>query len=115
MPATAHVGVVNTQVPYAVAGKSYELVLAVPHGCAYTKADGSAAEADTYKVEIAIPVGFTGARPIVDGVFGKATKSAVWNYQRDHGLATSGLVGKDTVGALFPGGAPAPTARSNWC
>jgi hypothetical protein len=70
-PATAHVGVVNTQIPYAVAGKSYELVLAVPHGCAYTKADGSAAEADTYKVEVAIPAGFTGARPIVDGVFGK--------------------------------------------
>lgn len=49
----------------------------------------------------------------VDGVFGKATKSAVWNYQRDHGLATSGLVGKDTVGALFPGGAPASSARSS--
>ena len=29
---SAHVGVVNTQIPYAVAGKSYELVLAVPHG-----------------------------------------------------------------------------------
>lgn len=49
----------------------------------------------------------------VDGVFGKATKSAVWSYQRDHGLATSGLVGKDTVGALFPGGAPATAARSS--
>jgi hypothetical protein len=69
---SAHVGVVNTQVPYAVAGKSYELVLAVPHGCAYTKADGSAAEADTYKVEVSIPPGFTGVRPIVEGVFGRA-------------------------------------------
>lgn len=48
----------------------------------------------------------------VDGVFGKATKAAVWNYQRDHGLSTSGLVGKDTVGALFPGGAPATAARN---
>lgn len=67
----AHVGVVNTQIPYAVAGKSYELVLAVPHGCAYTTAGGAAAEADTYKVEVAIPAGFTGVRPIIDGVFGR--------------------------------------------
>jgi hypothetical protein len=69
--ASAHVGVVNTQIPYAVAGKSYELVLTIPHGCAYTKADGSAAEADTYKVEVAIPAGFGGVRPITDAVFGR--------------------------------------------
>jgi len=69
--AYAHVGVVNTQLPYAVAGKSYELVLAVPHGCAYTAAGGAAAEADTYKVEVTIPAGFTGVRPIIDGVFGR--------------------------------------------
>jgi len=67
----AHVGVVNTQLPYAVAGKSYELVLAVPHGCTYTAAGGTEAHADTYKVEVDIPAGFTGVRPIIDGVFGK--------------------------------------------
>lgn len=71
-PAPAHVGVVNTQLPFAVAGKSYELVLAVPHGCAYT-APGAATpvELDTYKVEVLIPAGFTGVRPIIDGVFGR--------------------------------------------
>jgi len=69
----AHVGVVNTQLPYAVAGRSYELVLAVPHGCSYTAAGGAEAHADTYRVEVAIPAGFTGVRPIVDGVFGRPT------------------------------------------
>lgn len=59
-----------------------------------------------------LPAKTKGGESNVDGVFGKATKSAVWNYQRDHGLATSGLVGKDTVGALFPGGAPASSPRS---
>ncbi|MEY4980329.1 MAG: hypothetical protein RLZZ352_2599 [Pseudomonadota bacterium] len=68
--AQAHVGVVNTQTPYAVAGKTYELVLAVPHGCAVPNTS-PAVEADTYKVEVSIPAGFTGVRPIVDGVFGK--------------------------------------------
>lgn len=71
--AFAHVGVVNVQTPYAVAGKSYELVLAVPHGCSYTTSGGAEAAADTYKIEVSIPAGFTGARPIVDGVFGKPT------------------------------------------
>jgi hypothetical protein len=69
--ALAHVGVVNTQLPYAVAGKSYELLLAIPHGCAFTTAAGVADEADTYKVEIQIPAGFSGVRPIIDGVFGR--------------------------------------------
>lgn len=69
--AHAHIGVVNTQLPYAVAGKSYELVLAVPHGCAYTPPGGVESHADTYKVEVAIPTGFTGVRPIIDGVFGR--------------------------------------------
>jgi hypothetical protein len=69
--AIAHVGVVNTQWSYAVAGKSYELVLTIPHGCSFTTAEGLPSEADTYKVEIAIPAGFTGVRPIVDGVFGR--------------------------------------------
>lgn len=68
--ASAHIGIVNTQLPYAVAGKSYELVLAVPHGCPYSEG-GVTKDADTYKVEVTIPPGFTGARPIVDGVFGK--------------------------------------------
>ena len=68
--AQAHVGVVNTMTPYAVAGKTYELVLAVPHGCAVPNTS-PAVEADTYKVEVSIPAGFTGVRPIVDGVFGK--------------------------------------------
>lgn len=71
----AHVGVVNTQLPYAVAGKSYELVLAVPHGCAYTDGAGAAKEADTYKVEVTTPAGFTGVRPIIDGVFGKPART----------------------------------------
>ncbi|MGV3619659.1 MAG: DUF1775 domain-containing protein [Archangium sp.] len=71
--ALAHVGVVNVQTPYAVAGRSYELVLAVPHGCSYTTSGGTTADADTYKIEVTIPAGFSGARPIVDGVFGKPT------------------------------------------
>jgi periplasmic copper chaperone A len=71
--ATAHVSPVNNQLHYAVAGKSYELVLAVPHGCAYTKEGGVAAEADTYKVEVSVPAGFAGVRPIIDGVFGRPT------------------------------------------
>ncbi len=68
--AMAHVGVVNTMLPYAVAAKTYELVLAVPHGCAIPNTN-PAVEADTYKVEVSIPAGFTGVRPILDGVFGK--------------------------------------------
>ena len=66
----AHIGVVNTQLPYAVAGKSYELVLTVPHGC---PVPGTEVDADTYKVEVTVPSGFTGVRPIIDGVFGKPT------------------------------------------
>jgi len=68
--AEAHVGIVNTQLPYAVAGKSYELVLAVPHGCTY-EAAGAEAHADTYKVEVEVPAGFTGVRPIIDAAFGR--------------------------------------------
>ncbi|MBV5299865.1 MAG: DUF1775 domain-containing protein [Rhodoferax sp.] len=68
--AMAHVGVVNTMLPYAVAAKTYELVLAVPHGCAVPNSS-PAVEADTYKVEVSIPTGFTGVRPIVDGAFAK--------------------------------------------
>ena len=71
----AHVGVVNTQLPYAVAGKSYELVLAVPHGCAYTDAAGAAKEADTYKIEVTTPAPFTGVRPIIEGAFGKPART----------------------------------------
>lgn len=91
--ASAHVGVVNTQIPYAVAGKSYELVLTVPHGCAYTKADGSAAEADTYKIEIAIPAGFTGVRPVTEAVFGRPA------FERDSSGAVTKLT--FTKGATF--------------
>jgi periplasmic copper chaperone A len=69
--ALAHVGVVNVQTPFAVAGKTYELVLAVPHGCAYTTTSGTEDSADTYKIEVSIPAGFVGVRPIIDGVFGK--------------------------------------------
>lgn len=68
--ALAHIGVVNTMTPQAVAGKSYELVLAIPHGCPIP-ATSPAVDADTYKVEVSIPAGFTGVRPIIDGVFGK--------------------------------------------
>ena len=75
-PALAHVGVVNVQTPYAVAGKSYELVLTVPHGCEAV-VNGAAAKFDTYKVEVTIPTTpagtalFTGVRPVMDGLFGK--------------------------------------------
>ncbi len=71
--AFAHVGIVNTQTPYAVAGRNYELVLSVPHGCTYTTSSGTTSAADTWKVEVVIPAGFLGARPILDGVFGKPT------------------------------------------
>lgn len=75
LPAAAHVGVVNTQSALAIAGKSYELVLTIPHGC--TGPDG-ATKLDTSTIEVAIPTGtdglaqMTGVRPIMDGVFGKA-------------------------------------------
>lgn len=67
--AQAHVGVVNTQLPYAVAGKSYELVLTIPHGC--TDPQDSNKHLDTYKVHLVTPSAFTSPRPIIDGVFGK--------------------------------------------
>lgn len=73
--ALAHVSVVNTQLPYAVAGKSYELVLAVPHGCGYTDAGGSKKDADTTRIEVTVPATFTTPRPIIDGAFGKPTRS----------------------------------------
>lgn len=80
--AQAHVGVVNTQLPYAVAGKSYELVLTVPHGCADPL--DSTKELDTYKVEIITPAAFTAVRPIIDGVFGKPTRVSL-----DNGVTTT--------------------------
>ena len=73
--AQAHVGVVNTQLPYAREG-TYELVLAVPHGCSYTPAGGTATELDTYRMEVTTPAAFTGPRPILDGVFGVPTRTA---------------------------------------
>ena len=72
--AAAHVGVVNTQLPFAREG-SYELVLAVPHGCAVT-GSSPAVEADTYKVEVTTPVAFGSPRAIIDGVFGVPTRTA---------------------------------------
>lgn len=81
--AIAHVGVVNTMTPQAVAGKTYELVLAVPHGCTIPGSN-PAVDADTYKVEVSIPAGFTGVRPIMDGVFGKPvlTKDSTGSAQQ---------------------------------
>jgi hypothetical protein len=73
--AQAHVGVVNTQLPYAREG-TYELVLAVPHGCPYTPAGGAATELDTYRVEVTTPAAFTGPRPILEGAFGLPTRTA---------------------------------------
>ncbi|MEY2667820.1 MAG: hypothetical protein RJA59_458 [Pseudomonadota bacterium] len=76
LPAHAHVGVVNVQTPHAVAAKSYELVLTIPHGCEAT-VNGAVAKFDTYKVEVTIPTKpdgtalFTGVRPLMDGLFGK--------------------------------------------
>jgi periplasmic copper chaperone A len=72
--ASAHVGVVNTQLPFAREG-TYELVLAVPHGCAYTPVGGTATELDTYRVEVTTPAAFTGARPILEGAFGLPTRT----------------------------------------
>jgi hypothetical protein len=71
--AQAHVGVVNTQLPYAVAGKTYELILAVPHGYELPAAGAApSVHLDTYKIEVAIPAGFTGVRPIaIDPAFGQ--------------------------------------------
>lgn len=72
--AQAHVGVVNTQLPFAREG-TYELMLAVPHGCAYTPPGGAATELDTYRVEVITPSAFTGPRPILDGAFGLPTRT----------------------------------------
>lgn len=71
-PALAHVGDVNTQLPFAREA-TYELVLAIPHGCVISA--GSSVEADTYKVEVTTPAGFTGPRAIIDGVFGVPTRT----------------------------------------
>jgi hypothetical protein len=72
--AAAHVGVVNTQLPFAREG-TYELVLAVPHGCAVT-GSSPAVETDTYKVEVTTPVAFGSPRAIIDGVFGVPARTA---------------------------------------
>ena len=71
--ADAHIGIVNTQLPYAREG-SYELVLTIPHGC--PTAAGSSVEADTYKFQVTTPPAFTGPRAIIDGVFGVPTRTA---------------------------------------
>lgn len=84
MIANAHVGVVNTQLPYAIAGKSFELVLTVPHGC--TNPLDSTKELDTYKVEVTTPATFSSARPIIDGVFGQPTHTST-----DSGITTTFL------------------------
>lgn len=69
--ASAHIGVVNTQPAFAIAGsRNYQLVLAIPHGCE-TTVNGTTTELDTYKFEMAVPTGFTNVRPIIDGVFGR--------------------------------------------
>lgn len=36
-----------------------------------------------------------------DGIFGPQTKAAVVRYQKAHGLAADGIVGKNTGGSLF--------------
>ena len=36
----------------------------------------------------------------IDGVYGPKTEAAVEKYQRDHGLTTDGIAGKDTLGSL---------------
>lgn len=70
--ALAHVGVVNTQSQLALAGRSYELLLSVPHGC-----EANDAHLDTTRIEVSIPTKadgtalVTGVRPLMDGVFGK--------------------------------------------
>lgn len=68
--ASAHIGVVNIAPPFAIATKTYQLILAIPHGCE-TTVNGTATTLDTYKFEVAIPAGFTGVRPIIDSVFGR--------------------------------------------
>ncbi len=60
--AQAHVSVDSANGP-AIAGKSHIITLNVPHGC-----DG----ADTYKIEVEIPLEFRLSRP-VDSEFGVAT------------------------------------------
>lgn len=70
--AGAHIGIVNTQLPYAREG-SYELVLTIPHGC---PTPGGSVEADTYKFQVTTPPAFTGPRAIIDGVFGVPARTA---------------------------------------
>lgn len=40
--------------------------------------------------------------PLVDGIFGGQTKSAVINFQKSRGLTPDGIVGKNTFSALRP-------------
>jgi LysM repeat protein/uncharacterized protein YvpB len=48
------------------------------------------------------------------GQFGPTTESVVQNFQRDHGLVTDGIVGRDTMKALDAkaGGTPAGSGRA---
>lgn len=41
----------------------------------------------------------------IDGIYGTATKNAVLSFQRDYGLTTDGIAGKNTLAALGVNGA----------
>jgi hypothetical protein len=47
---------------------------------------------------------------LVDGYFGPTTRQAVRVFQEQHGLEVDGLVGPDTMAALFPTSAASSTA-----
>jgi len=54
-----------------------------------------------------------GARLVVDGLFGPATRSAVKTFQRGRGLVVDGIVGKYTWAALGAKSTPKPAPPSN--
>jgi len=84
----AHAHVTVAASSPAIAGKTYEVTLNIPHGCAGK---------DTYKIEVNIPTGFMLARP-VDAAFGKAavTKAPLATPYVSHGTTYTEDVSKIT-------------------
>ncbi len=103
---------VNTQLPFAREG-SYELVLAVPHGCAVT-GSSPAVETDTYKVEVTTPVAFASPRAIVDGVFGVPVRTANADGTTTFVWTKLGNGSSNHFDAARPGRQPELPHRTAW-
>ena len=48
----------------------------------------------------------------IDGVWGRQTQAAVRTFQKEHSLTVDGIVGPQTLGALFQGAAPTPSPQA---